>query len=62
VIREGREKFVSGRVESPAYENCVPEWEEYPHTPAVFVRVANKGVRVYGKWKSREIVENKERF
>jgi len=21
----------------------VPEWEEYPHTPAVFARVANTG-------------------
>jgi hypothetical protein len=21
----------------------VPKWEEYPHTPGVFVRVANKG-------------------
>jgi len=30
----------------------VPEWEEYPHTPAVFVRVASKGLRGYGTWKS----------
>jgi len=32
-----------------------PKWEEYPHTPAVFVRVATKGLRdtelgrVYGR-------------
>ena len=30
----------------------VPEWEEYPHTPGVFARVANKGVAGYGTWKS----------
>jgi hypothetical protein len=30
----------------------VPKWEEYPHTPGVFVRVANKGVVGYGTWKS----------
>ena len=30
----------------------VPEWEEYPHTPGVFVRVANKGLAGYGTWKS----------
>jgi hypothetical protein len=30
----------------------VPEWEEYLHTPGVFVRVAFKGLRVYGTWKS----------
>jgi hypothetical protein len=23
-----------------------------PHTPAVFVRVANKGLKPYGTWKS----------
>jgi hypothetical protein len=33
-------------------EGGVPEWEEYHHTPGVFVRVANKGVRGYGTWKS----------
>jgi hypothetical protein len=27
--------------------------------PAVFVRVANKGLRTYGKWKSAEVLENK---
>jgi hypothetical protein len=32
--------------------STVPEWEEYPHTPAVFVRVANKGLAGYGTWKS----------
>jgi hypothetical protein len=30
----------------------VPEWEEYPHTPGVFVRVANKGLAVYVSWKN----------
>src|SRR5579859_1666310 len=29
----------------------VPNWEETPYTPAVFARVANKGLRVYGTWK-----------
>jgi hypothetical protein len=29
----------------------VPKWEEYPHTPGVFVRVANKGLAGYGTWK-----------
>jgi hypothetical protein len=33
-------------------EKGVPEWEEYPHTPGVFVRVANKGDTGYGTWKS----------
>jgi hypothetical protein len=30
-----------------------------PHTPAVFVRVANKGLAAYVKWKSAEALENK---
>jgi hypothetical protein len=30
---------------------AVPEWELLVHTPAVFVRVANKGVTGYGTWK-----------
>jgi hypothetical protein len=29
----------------------VPEWELLVHTPAVFARVANKGVAGYGTWK-----------
>jgi hypothetical protein len=29
----------------------VPKREEYPPTPAVFVRVANKGDAGYGTWK-----------
>jgi hypothetical protein len=38
-----------------------PKWEERGYTPAVFVRVANKGVRVYGTWKSiRNFVGNGE--
>jgi hypothetical protein len=30
---------------------AVPKWEEYLHTPGVFVRVANKGVAAYRTWK-----------
>jgi hypothetical protein len=30
---------------------AVPKWEEYPHTPGVFVRVANRGLAGYGTWK-----------
>jgi hypothetical protein len=26
------------------WNRTVPEWEEYTHTPGVFVRVASKGV------------------
>jgi hypothetical protein len=29
----------------------VPIWEELGYSPAVFVRVANKGLRGYGTWK-----------
>ncbi len=29
-----------------------PKWELLVHTPAVFVRVANKGVAGYGTWKN----------
>jgi hypothetical protein len=32
----------------------VPQWEELVHTPAVFVRVANKRLAAYGKWKSAQ--------
>jgi hypothetical protein len=31
-----------------------PKWEEWTPTPAVFVRVANKELTAYGKWKSEE--------
>jgi hypothetical protein len=30
----------------------IPKWEEYPHTPGVFVRVANAGLTGYVTWKS----------
>jgi hypothetical protein len=30
----------------------IPKWEEYPHTPGVFVRAANAGLTGYGTWKS----------
>jgi hypothetical protein len=32
--------------------NLVPNWEEREYTPAVFVRVGNKGLRGYGTWKN----------
>jgi hypothetical protein len=34
-----------------ARDELVPERELLVHTPAVFVRVANKGVTGYGTWK-----------
>jgi hypothetical protein len=37
----------------------VPEWESLVYTPAVFVRVANKGVTGYVTWKSAQRTENK---
>ena len=40
------------RVPVAATAQAFPKWEEYPHTPAVFVRVANKGVVGYGTWKN----------
>jgi hypothetical protein len=33
-------------------DEVVPKWEEYLHTPGVFVRMANKGLAGYGTWKS----------
>jgi hypothetical protein len=36
----------------------VPEWELLAHTPAVFVRAANKGVAGYGTWKSVRKMED----
>ena len=36
----------------------VPIWEELVYTPAVFVRVANKGDAGYATWKSAETPEN----
>ena len=30
---------------------CDPKWEERGYTPAVFIRVRNKGLRAYGTWK-----------
>jgi hypothetical protein len=40
------------RPQSELMEERVSYWEESPHTPAVFVRVANTGLRGYGTWKS----------
>jgi hypothetical protein len=51
LIGKRREKSF-GRVESPAAQKPVPEWEELVHTPVVFVRMANKGLAGYGEWKS----------
>jgi hypothetical protein len=33
-------------------------WEEFGHTPVVFVRVASKGLTGYGTWKSAQRIEN----
>jgi hypothetical protein len=41
----------------------VPKWEEFGYTPAVFARVASKGLAVYGTWKNvrkLEVAEEKE--
>jgi len=35
-----------------AFPGGVPEWELLVYTPAVFVRVAGKGLTRYGTWKS----------
>ena len=40
------------QLETGKTDRAVPKWEEYPHTPGVFVRVANKGLTGYGTWKS----------
>jgi hypothetical protein len=38
-------------------QQAIPKWEERVYTPAVFVRVANKGLTAYGTWKNiRKIV------
>jgi hypothetical protein len=39
-------------------ERRIPEWELLVHTPAVFVRVANKGVAGYGTWKKIRKMED----
>jgi hypothetical protein len=36
----------------------VPEWKLLAHTPAVFVRAANKGVAGNGAWKSVRKMED----
>jgi hypothetical protein len=51
---DNRLKGADGEVASVArifLSFAVPVWEEMMHTPAVFVRVANKGVAGYGEWK-----------
>jgi hypothetical protein len=35
-----------------------PKWEEYPHTPGVFARVASKGLTGYGTWKKIRKMED----
>jgi hypothetical protein len=40
-------------------ERRVPFWELLAHTPAVFVRVANKGVAGYRTWKKIRKMEDK---
>jgi hypothetical protein len=37
-------------------------WELLVHTPAVFVRVANKGVTGYGTWKRVRKMGDRERL
>jgi len=37
-----------------------PKWEECPHTPGVFVRVASKGLTGYGTWKKIRKMGDKE--
>jgi hypothetical protein len=57
-----KEKNLSDKVGTRILVGCpVPFWELLVHTPAVFVRVANKGLTAYGKWKSAKDIENKER-
>jgi len=41
-------------------ETWVPEWELFVYTPAVFVRVANKGVAGYGTWKKIRKMKDEE--
>jgi hypothetical protein len=39
------------KVDEAGVEWGVPHWELFFDTPAVCVRVANKGVAGYGEWK-----------
>jgi hypothetical protein len=40
---------VATEMERDLLRGGVPNWEELVYTPAVFVRVASKGLRGYGK-------------
>jgi hypothetical protein len=42
-------------------DDLVPEWEFWVHTPAVFVRVANKGLARYVTWKKVRKMEEQRR-
>jgi len=48
-IENGKVKIENGVGRD--WERRVPEWEESIPIPAVFARVANKGVAGYGTWK-----------
>jgi hypothetical protein len=45
---------------TPGVSENFPFWELLVHTPAVFVRVANKGVAGYGTWKKIRKMGDKE--
>jgi hypothetical protein len=53
------ERCPSGCGERTTAILAVPEWEEYPPPPAVFIRATNKGLTAYAKWKSVEALDNK---
>jgi hypothetical protein len=40
-----RESLPTGSESVIGYFRGEPKWEEYPHTPGVFARVANKGIK-----------------
>jgi len=55
-VHESSFRWWGGMFHSDRSRN-VPFWELLVHTPAVFVRVANKGVAGYGTWKGVETIE-----
>jgi hypothetical protein len=58
-LNAGRFRRSAGDAQTAFAARGVPEWEGYAHTPAVFVRVADKGLTAYVKWKSAQVIENK---
>jgi hypothetical protein len=67
--RKGGRRWKGGRLQVEVWDppemkarwagGWFPEWELLVYTPAVFVRVASKGLTVYGTWKSVEVDEKK---